>query len=89
VARPKAYLETSVVGYLTARPGRNLLVAACQRATRKWWAQYAGEWDLYASVLVVREAATGSRSEAEKRLAILEPITDSPPRPESGDSEIG
>jgi len=74
VARAKAYIETSVIGYLTARPSRDLIVAACQRATQEWWARHARRFDLYASILVIREAAKGTRSEARKRLAILEPI---------------
>jgi predicted nucleic acid-binding protein len=74
VAQPKAYIETSVIGYLTARPSRDLLVAACQQATQEWWEHQAGRFDLYVSILVVREAGKGARSEARKRLAILEPI---------------
>jgi hypothetical protein len=68
------YIETSVIGYLTARPSRDLIVAACQQATQEWWAHQAGRFDLYASVLVIQEAAKGAGSEARKRIAILEPI---------------
>jgi len=74
VARRKAYIETSVIGYLTARPSRDLIVAACQQATREWWENHARRFDLFASVLVIREAAKGARSEVRKRLAVLEPI---------------
>jgi predicted nucleic acid-binding protein len=74
VVRPKAYIETSIIGYLTAKPSRDLIVAACQQATQEWWEQQAGRFDLYASALVRREAAQGARSESRKRLAILEPI---------------
>jgi predicted nucleic acid-binding protein len=62
------------LGILTARPSRDLIVAACQQATQEWWARQAGRFDLYASVLVVQEAGKGARSEARKRIAILEPI---------------
>lgn len=34
---PKAYVETSVVSYYTARPSRDLVVAAHQEITRDWW----------------------------------------------------
>ena len=74
MAKAKVYIETSVIGYLTARSSRDLITAACQQATREWWARQAGRFDLYASVLVVREAAAGARTEARKRLAILESI---------------
>ena len=78
VPKPTAYIETSVIGYLTARPSRDVIVAACQQATQAWWEQCAGRFDLYASVLVIREAAKGARSEARKRLAVLDsfPILD-------------
>jgi len=31
------YIETSRLGYLTARPGRDLVVAANIEITREWW----------------------------------------------------
>jgi len=34
---PRIYIETSVISYLTARPSRDLLIAARQEATREWW----------------------------------------------------
>jgi hypothetical protein len=63
-----------VIGYLTARPSRDLITAACQQATQEWWTQHAGRLDLYASVVVIREAGKGARTEARKRLTVLEPI---------------
>jgi hypothetical protein len=37
MAKPRIYVETSVISYLTARPSRDLLVAARQEWTRQWW----------------------------------------------------
>jgi hypothetical protein len=31
------YIETSIIGYLTARPSKNLIVAANAELTRDWW----------------------------------------------------
>lgn len=31
------YIETTVVSYLTARPSRDLIVAAHQQITHDWW----------------------------------------------------
>jgi len=31
------YIETSILSYLTARPSRDLLAAAHQQVTRRWW----------------------------------------------------
>ena len=35
--RPKAYVETTVVSYLTVVPSRDLVLAAHQQVTRDWW----------------------------------------------------
>jgi len=32
-----AYIETSFVGYLTARSSKNLIVAANMEVTKDWW----------------------------------------------------
>jgi hypothetical protein len=34
--RPRVYIETSVVSYLTSRSSRDLVVAAHQELTRQW-----------------------------------------------------
>ena len=54
--KPTAYIETSVVSYLTARPSRDVVVAAFQQITREWWDAAADRFDLVASALVVAEA---------------------------------
>jgi hypothetical protein len=38
--RPKVYVETSVISYLTSRPSRDIVVAANQEVTRDWWEDY-------------------------------------------------
>jgi predicted nucleic acid-binding protein len=73
--RSKLYVETSVISYLTARPGRDLIAAAHQELTREWWQRAVSEFDLFASRLVVAEAQLGDHKAAATRLAVLEPIT--------------
>jgi hypothetical protein len=34
--KPKVYIETSVVSYLTALPSRDIVTAARQQVTRDW-----------------------------------------------------
>ena len=35
--KPRVYVETTVVSYLTAWRSRELVMAANQEATREWW----------------------------------------------------
>jgi hypothetical protein len=50
--KPKAYLETTVVSYLTARASRDLIVAAHQKLTRVWWERRRKRFELYCSPLL-------------------------------------
>ncbi|MHB1360237.1 MAG: type II toxin-antitoxin system VapC family toxin [Rhodocyclaceae bacterium] len=71
--KPLVYLETSVVSYLAARPSRDLIVAAHQQITAQWWDQREN-WTLYASRLVVAEAAGGDADAAARRIQLLQGI---------------
>ena len=70
----RVYIETSVASYLTARPSRDLVVAAHQELTVEWWTNHRRRFDLYISDIVLREAAQGDPLAAAKRLAVLEGI---------------
>ena len=72
--RSRLYVETSVVSYLTARPGRDVIALAHQELTRDWWSRARLEFEMYASRLVVAEAQLGNPEAAAARLAILEPV---------------
>ena len=71
---PSAYIETSVVSYLTARPSRDVVVAAYQEITRQWWRGAPGRFVLFASELVVAEAGTGDPDAARARLELLDEV---------------
>ena len=58
-ARPKLYLETSIISYLTSHPSRDLLVAANQQITHDWWDNRREHFDVYISQLVIQEASLG------------------------------
>jgi hypothetical protein len=47
------YIETSILGYLTARSTQNLILAASIELTQDWWNNYRGSFDLFASHLFV------------------------------------
>ena len=66
--KPKTYVETSVVSYLTAWPSRDLVLAAHHR---DWWATRRS-YELFTSQFVLDEAAAGDKSAAASRLVALE-----------------
>jgi hypothetical protein len=43
------YIETSVVGYLTARSTKDLIIAANIETTRDWWKTRRQAFNLYIS----------------------------------------
>ena len=57
--KPNAYLETTIVSYLTARPSRDLITAANQQMTHDWWEDHREQFALYVSQFVVEEASAG------------------------------
>ena len=72
MARPSVYLETSIVSYLVGPFNRgNQLVAANQELTRDWWATRRGNFDLFASPVVLDEAKKGDPNLAVERLRFL------------------
>jgi predicted nucleic acid-binding protein len=73
--KPSAYLETSVVSYFAARPSRDLVVAAHQEITRRWWETRMGDFRIVISDFVVREASAGDPAAAKERLDLLKPFS--------------
>lgn len=69
--KPKVYLETTVISYLTARPSRDLVTAAHQQVTQDWWLDSRPYFDLFISQLIKDEASGGDERAAEKRLQTL------------------
>ncbi len=67
--KPKVYLETSVISYLTARPNRDIVKMAKQELTREWWATSRHYFDLYVSRPVLDEIRAGDPKAARLRMA--------------------
>jgi hypothetical protein len=65
------YIETSILGYLTARPSRDIVVAANIEITREWWDTRRSNFQLYSSQAVVKETSQGNSVIASQRLEIL------------------
>lgn len=74
MTRSAVYLETSVIGYATSRPSRDLVVAARQQITREWFALRAQAYELFVSQLVVRETSAGDEEAARERATFVQGI---------------
>lgn len=72
--KPSVYVETSVVSYYTARPGRDIIVLAHQEITRQWWEQARERFRLVISELVMAEVGAGDPEAAAKRLSVVKNI---------------
>ena len=69
--KAKVYIETSVVSYRTARPSRDLIIAARQKITSDRWPRIQHEFDCYVSALVVQEAQGGDVEAAAARVGVI------------------
>jgi hypothetical protein len=72
--KPKVYVETTVISYLTARPSNELVAAAHQEITKEWWATKRESFDVFISELVLQEAGAGDQEASQRRLSVLASI---------------
>lgn len=70
--KPRVYIETSIVSYLTARSSNDLRVAANQNTTVEWWETRRSSFELFISELVIAEASLGNTEFAQRRLQAIE-----------------
>jgi hypothetical protein len=56
--REPLYIETSVIGYLTARSTKNLIIAGNIETTRDWWQNRRNDFVLYISQVVLVDILT-------------------------------
>jgi predicted nucleic acid-binding protein len=71
--KPRVYIETSVISYLTARESSNIQVRAHQIMTQRLWDSMPA-FEFYISDLVRQEAGAGDAQAAAARLAVIEPL---------------
>ncbi len=72
--KPKVYIETTIASYLTARPSADLIVAAHQQLTDRWWQERRGDFYLFTSQPVLEEAGRGNAETSALRLELLEAL---------------
>ncbi len=65
------YIETSIIGYLTARSRHDVIFQARQALTRSWWESSREDYGLVTSQLVLDEAGAGDADAAAERLQLL------------------
>lgn len=68
------YIETSIIGYLTSRPSRDLITAANQRLTHDWWNEHRENFDIFISQFVIDECAVGDTIAIKERQEIISDI---------------
>jgi hypothetical protein len=67
----RVYIETSIVSYLRQRPSGQVIAAARQLMTDRWWNRYRHQYDLVTSQYVLDEATLGDPMLAAERLQAL------------------
>jgi len=73
-AMATVYIETSIIGYLTARSSDAVIFLARQQLTQQWWHHQRSKYELVTSQLVLDEAGAGDPNAAEERLRLLDPL---------------
>ena len=76
------YIETSIVSYLRQRPSSEIVMAAHQLLTHRWWNNERTNYELVVSQYVIDEAAGGDPTLAAERLQALNGIPSLPDAPE-------
>ena len=69
--KPRVYIETSVISYLTARPSNDFRAMSNQNVTLEWWELERPKFELVISEFVIAEASLGHPEAAQRRLAAL------------------
>ena len=76
------YIETSIVSYLRQRPSTQVVMAARQLLTIKWWDTQRSNYELVISQYVLDEASAGDSTLAADRIQALAGIPLLPNAPE-------
>jgi hypothetical protein len=72
--KPSVYIETTIPSYLTAWRSPELVMAANQEATRKWWDESRAKFELFISGLVIGEISNGDPDAVRRRMAVVEDL---------------
>ena len=70
--KSSVYIETTIPSYLTAWRSPELIMAANQEPTRRWWESSRQIYELFISAIVTQEASGGDPDAAKRRVAAIE-----------------
>ena len=73
-AKPRLYLESSIVGYLASASSRDIVRAGRQRITHQWWGDRREHFAIFVSDYVIQEAGAGIPASARLRLDLVSPF---------------
>ncbi len=76
--KPTLYLETTIISYLTAKPSRDVVIAAHQQITQEWWENRRADFYITISQFVIQEAGAGDNEAIQRRMQALEGIPSLP-----------
>jgi hypothetical protein len=69
--RAQAYIETSMVSYLAARPSRDIVAAAHQQISTDWWVRRRKDFELCTSQLLTWNCSHIANAEILPRVAMI------------------
>jgi hypothetical protein len=76
------YIETTIISYLRQKPSSQVVTAARQLLTHRWWNEERSNYELVVSQYVIDEASGGDPTLAAERLTALDGIPLLPNHPE-------
>lgn len=76
------YVETSIVSYLRQKQSSQIVTAARQLLTHRWWNEERSLYELVISQYVIDEASAGNPTLAAERIKLLDGIPLLPHAPE-------
>ena len=70
MSKPTVYVETTVIGHIAARQHSDIIVAARQPSSQRWW-DLRDRYRLVVSQIVVDECTAGDPSAASGRVSLI------------------
>jgi hypothetical protein len=74
-SKPRVYVESSVISYLSNRPSSNAIALGRQLITKQWWDYAQQHCYLFTSDLVIAECLTGHPEAAARRMNNCQALT--------------